>query len=155
MDFYSARFQDVVRKLFIYNRITLISPSWHIRCNRLAQDMNVGLYSGAAGMRVGQDYQSLVSENLAMQSVPGYKQTMPVFTTDTTVSSQGSLTPSGNPAAVHMTRMVDFSQGPIQPSSSPYHMAIEGKGFFAVRESDGSTSYTRNGAFDMSPRPAS
>lgn len=113
--------------------------------------MNVGLYSGAAGMRVGQDYQSLVTENLAMQSVPGYKQTLPVFTTDPTVSSQGSLTASGNPAAVRMTRVVDFSQGPVQPSASPYHMAMEGKGFFEVREPDGSTSYTRNGAFEVTP----
>ena len=30
-------------------------------------------------------------------------------------------------------------------------MAIEGKGFFEVREADGSTSYTRNGAFDVTP----
>ena len=94
--------------------------------------MNVGLYSGAAGMRMGQDYQELVTENLAMQAVPGYKQTLPVFTTDPTASTQGSLTASGNPAAVQMKRVVDFSQGPIQPAASPYHMAIEGKGFFEV-----------------------
>ncbi len=113
--------------------------------------MNVGLYSGAAGMRVGQDYQSLVTENLAMQSVPGYKQALPVFTTDMQLSSNGSLTPSGNPAAIHMTRVTDFSQGPIQPSTSPYHLAVEGKSFFEVKEADGTTTYTRNGAFTVSP----
>lgn len=100
---------------------------------------------------MGQDYQSLVTENLAMQSVPGFKQTIPIFSTDPAVSSKGSLTASGNPAAVHMTQVTDFSQGPIQPSSSPYHMAVEGKAFFEVREADGSTSYTRNGAFQVSP----
>ena len=100
---------------------------------------------------MGQDYQSLVTENLAMQSVPGYKQTLPVFSTDPAISAQGALTASGNPAAVRMTRVTDFSQGPIQPSASPYHMAVEGKGFFEVREPDGSTSYTRNGAFQVSP----
>ncbi len=72
--------------------------------------MNVGLYSGAAGMRVGEDYQQMISENLSLQSVPGYKQTLPVFTTDvaqggTSSTQQGA---SGNPAAVHMTRIVDF-----------------------------------------------
>jgi flagellar basal body rod protein FlgG len=113
--------------------------------------MNVGIYSGAAGMRAGQDYQSLVSQNLAMESVPGYKQTIPVFTTDAQLSSAGSATASGNPAAVHMTQMTDFSQGPIQPSASPYHMAVEGKAFFEVRESNGTTSYTRNGSFAVSP----
>ena len=113
--------------------------------------MNVGLYSGAAGMRVGQDYQSLITENLAMQSVPGFKQSLPVFTTDTTLASNGSLTQSGNPAAIHMTRAVDFSQGPIEPSTSPYHLAVEGKAFFEVKEADGTTTYTRNGAFTVSP----
>ena len=115
--------------------------------------MNVGLYSGAAGMRVGEDYQQLLSENLSLQSVPGFKQSLPVFSTDaSTVSNRPQLTGSGNPAAVRMTRIVDFSQGAIQPSGSPYHVAIQGKGFFEVREADGTTSYTRNGAFCVSPK---
>jgi flagellar basal-body rod protein FlgF len=114
--------------------------------------MNVGLYSGAAGMRVGEDYQQLISENLSLQSVPGYKQTLPVFSTDPQVTPQSQSTTSGNPAAVKMTRVVDFSQGPVQPSGDPYHVAIQGKAFFEVREADGSTSYTRNGAFALSPK---
>jgi flagellar basal body rod protein FlgG len=114
--------------------------------------MNVGLYSGAAGMRVGQDYQDMVTENLALQTVPGARQSLAVFSTDTTLSSAGSPTTSGNPAAIHMTRVTDFSQGPIEPSTSPYHVAIEGKSFFQVRELDGTTSYTRNGSFSVSPQ---
>jgi len=113
--------------------------------------MNVGLYSGAAGMRVGQDYQDMVTENLALQTVPGYRQSLPVFSTDTTQTDTGSPTKSGNPAAIQMTRVTDFSQGPIEPSTSPYHVAIEGKAFFQVRELNGSTSYTRNGSFSVSP----
>ncbi len=113
--------------------------------------MNVGLYSGAAGMRVGQDYQSMITENLAMQSVPGFKQSLPVFSTDMQVSSDGALTASGNPAAITMTSATDFSQGPIEPSTSAYHLAVEGKSFFEVKEADGSTTYTRNGAFTVSP----
>jgi flagellar basal body rod protein FlgG len=108
--------------------------------------MNVGLYSGAAGMRVGQDYQTLVSENLAMESVPGYRQAVPVFTTDAAANGGND-----NAAAVKMSTITDFSQGPVQPSTSPYHLAIEGKAFFEVREANGTTSYTRNGAFSVSP----
>jgi flagellar basal body rod protein FlgG len=115
--------------------------------------MNVGLYSGAAGMRIGEDYQQVISENLSLQSVPGYKQMLPVFSTDpSTVTNRPQLAGGGNPAAIRMTRVVDFSQGPLQPSGSPYHLAIQGKGFFEVREADGSTSYTRNGSFDLSPK---
>jgi flagellar basal-body rod protein FlgF len=115
--------------------------------------MNVGLYSGAAGMRVGQDYQQLITENLSLQSVPGYRQTLPVFSTDVSVPSSGTQSgTSGNPAAVTMQRVIDFSQGPLQPSGSPYHVAVQGQAFFAVREADGSTSYTRNGSFSLSPQ---
>jgi flagellar basal body rod protein FlgG len=115
--------------------------------------MNVGLYSGAAGMRVGQEYQQLISENLSLQSVPGYRQTLPVFTTDVSVPGGGAQSGgSGNPSAVQMTRVIDFSQGPLQPSGSPYHVAIQGQAFFAVREADGTTSYTRNGSFSVSPQ---
>jgi flagellar basal-body rod protein FlgF len=115
--------------------------------------MNVGLYSGAAGMRVGQDYQELLSENLSLQSVPGFKQSLPVFSTDIQAATgKQPATNSGNAAAVRMTRVIDFSQGPVQPSGDPYHVAIEGQAFFQVREADGSTSYTRNGSFSLSPK---
>ena len=116
--------------------------------------MNVGLYSGAAGMRMGEDYQNLISENLSLQSVPGFKQSIPVFSTDPAAINSKSLqtTNAGNPASVVMHRVIDFSQGPVQPSGNPYHVAIEGKAFFTVREADGTTSYTRNGSFGVSPR---
>jgi flagellar basal body rod protein FlgG len=104
-------------------------------------------------MRVGEDYQQLITENLSLQSVPGYKQTLPVFSTDPQIgTSNTQTTPSGNPAAVTMTRVIDFTQGPMQPSGDPYHVAIEGQGFFQVKEADGSTSYTRNGAFSISAK---
>ncbi|MEI9998711.1 MAG: flagellar hook-basal body protein [Verrucomicrobiota bacterium] len=116
----------------------------------IASTMNVGLYSSAAGMRMGEDYQQLISENLATQSVPGARQSFPVFTTDpSTVASGANATASGNPAAVRMARMIDFSQGPVQPSGNPYHLAIEGQSFFEVKEADGSTSFTRDGAFSV------
>jgi flagellar basal body rod protein FlgG len=115
--------------------------------------MNVGLYSSAAGMRMGEASQDLATENLSLQSVPGFRQSFPVFTTDpSTVSTAPGVANSGNPAAVRMTRIVDFSQGPIQPSGSPYHLAIQGGSFFEVKEKSGSTTYTRDGAFALSPQ---
>jgi flagellar basal-body rod protein FlgF len=105
-------------------------------------------------MRMGEDYQNLISENLSLQSVPGFKQSIPVFSTDPqaiTNKTQQS-TNSGNPAAVVMNRVIDFSQGPVEPSGSVYHVAIQGRAFFQVREADGTTSYTRNGSFALSPK---
>jgi flagellar basal-body rod protein FlgF len=104
-------------------------------------------------MRVGEDYQQMISENLSLQNIPGYRRSLPIFSTDVaTVSPESPGTTAGNPAAVRMTRVTDFSQGPVEPSGSPYHVAIQGQGFFEVKEADGSTSYTRNGAFSVSPQ---
>ncbi len=115
--------------------------------------MNIGLYSGAAGMRVGQDYQDLISENLSLQTVPGYRQSLPVFSTVVPAATAGAPTSAGgNAASVKMTRVTDFSQGPVQPSGSPYHLAIQGQSFFEVREADGKSGYTRNGEFSLSPQ---
>ena len=115
--------------------------------------MNVGLYSSAAGMRMGEAFQDLTTENLSLQGTPGHRQSFPVFSTDPTmVSSQPGVAGAGNPAAVRMARMIDFSQGPVTPSGSPYNLAIQGQAFFEVKEADGSTTYTRNGAFQLSPQ---
>jgi flagellar basal-body rod protein FlgG len=42
-----------------------------------------------------------------------------------------------------------FSQGSLLATDLPFNFAIEGNGFFAVRKYDGSTAYTRNGAFGL------
>jgi flagellar basal body rod protein FlgG len=104
-------------------------------------------------MRMGEAYQDLATENLSLQSVPGYRQSFPVFTTDpSSVSSTPGAAGAGNPAAVRMSRVVDFSQGPVEPSGSPYHLAIQGQSFFEVKEADGTTSYTRNGSFSLTAK---
>lgn len=117
--------------------------------------MNVGLYSGAAGMSIGEDYQQMISQNLALGSIPGYKQMLPVFSTDMAAATPNSPSSSGgNTAAVKMGSVIDFSQGALEPSGSPYHVAIEGKAFFEVKEANGTTTYTRNGQFAVSSRGA-
>jgi flagellar basal body rod protein FlgG len=116
--------------------------------------MNVGEYSGATGMRLGEQYQQLIAQNLSLQSVPGYKQMIPVFSTDQSTAGGSSSTNAapGNANGLQLSTVIDFSQGPIQPSGNPYHLAIQGQSFFEVREADGTTTYTRNGSFSVSPQ---
>ena len=42
--------------------------------------------------------------------------------------------------------VIDFAQGTLQRSGNPLDVAIEGDGFFAIQQKDG-TTYTRNGSF--------
>lgn len=46
---------------------------------------------------------------------------------------------------------VDFSQGILTQSGSAFHMAIDGDGFFGVRDNNDNLSLTRNGAFFSDP----
>jgi len=41
----------------------------------------------------------------------------------------------------------DLAQGVVVPSESPWHLAIDGPGFFQVRLADGTLAYTRDGQF--------
>lgn len=41
----------------------------------------------------------------------------------------------------------DFSQGALTRTTNPYDVAIEGDGFFKIRDIEGNVSYTRNGSF--------
>jgi flagellar basal-body rod protein FlgG len=46
--------------------------------------------------------------------------------------------------------MLDFSQGTIESTGNNLDFAIEGDGFFQLREPDGSYVYTRDGSFEIS-----
>ncbi len=113
--------------------------------------MNVGLYEGVAGMRMNQAYQDLIAENLALQTVPGNKRSVPVFSTEPVKDNEkgaGILTESSR---VTMNRVFDFSQGPLTESGNPLNLGIKGESFFLVKEKNGTTSFTRNGDFHLSP----
>ena len=44
----------------------------------------------------------------------------------------------------------NFSQGNLQQSSNPLDLAVRGNGFFEIQMPDGTTGYTRDGAFQVS-----
>lgn len=118
--------------------------------------MNAGFYQSVSGLTSNWEHQSVISDNLARQGVAGHKQQRVGF--ESVLSSQvgASVVDLNNPALLHTSPTkgaggFDFSQGPLQDGSSPLHIAINGAGFFAVQENDGSTSFTRNGAFVLSP----
>ncbi len=102
-------------------------------------------------MRLTQSYQDMISENLALQNVPGHKQAFPLFSTDTKNADPAHpLTSLNSSARVTMTKLIDFSQGQLEPSGSPFHLAIQGQSFFKVAEANGTQSFTRNGEFNIS-----
>jgi|LWDU01.1.fsa_nt_gi flagellar basal body rod protein FlgG len=85
------------------------------------------------------------TSNLANLQTPGHKRM--------SLGTRAFEVPGGQPGETELTTFsqIDFSQGPLQPSANPYHMALEGSGFFAVEGPEGEL-YTRNGTFHVDER---
>jgi flagellar basal-body rod protein FlgG len=100
----------------------------------------------------------VVANNLANVNTAGFKKTRTDFEdllyqtyrAPGAAGAQGSTIPSGiqvgsgtRPVATQRI----FSQGDFQQTENPLDLVIEGDGFFQITRPDGSTAYTRSGAF--------
>jgi flagellar hook protein FlgE len=96
---------------------------------------------------------SAIANNLSNQNTTGYKDTSVLFS-DLFYQSLGA-TGSGDPIQVGAgTEVSDmpslFTQGNVSSTGVPTDVAIQGQGFFAVQNSDGTINYTRAGDFSTS-----
>lgn len=118
------------------------------------------LWSAASGMISQQTNVDIIANNLANVNTTGYKTEKAEFKTllyqtiqSPTTSANGENKPI--PAQVGLgTRTASitsmFKQGPLFASDSPTAFAIEGQGFFGVRDGNGEVLYTRNGDLKLS-----
>ena len=93
---------------------------------------------------------STIANNLSNQNTTGYKGKVVVFS-DLFYQNLGT-TGAGNPIQVGAGTQVGatpslFTQGSVSATGVPTDVAIQGAGFFAVRDSNGVVSYTRAGNF--------
>ncbi len=119
----------------------------------LASALNTAL----TGMSAAETTIDVAGNNLANSQTVGFKESDAVFATQLlqTYSLGSPPTDSNggtNPRQVGLgTRVAEitpnFTQGAIEISSSPSHLAIEGDGFFIVEANGGEQLYTRNGVF--------
>ena len=92
----------------------------------------------------------VVGNNLANLNTPGYKTSVVYFRDLVTQSLGAGLGETqvgfgtGRPLTIRQ-----FSQGAIQASSGLLDAAIQGDGFFPVRNAQGNTLYTRAGNFQV------
>jgi flagellar hook protein FlgE len=96
---------------------------------------------------------SAIANNLSNQNTTGYKDTSVLFS-DLFYQSLGA-TGSGDPIQVGAGTQVSdmpslFTQGNVSSTGVPTDVAIQGQGFFAVQNPDGTINYTRAGNFSTS-----
>ena len=118
------------------------------------------LWTAASGMIGQQSNLDVIANNLSNINTTGYKTQAANFKTLIYQNLQTkSTTTTGEPkpvgAQVGLGVRIgaissDFTQGALNASNGAFDYAIQGEGFFMVRQTDGTTAYTRNGHFNMS-----
>lgn len=118
------------------------------------------LWIAKTGLDAQQTNLDVISNNLANVSTNGFKRGRAVFEDllyqterqPGAQSSQQTQLPSGlqigtgvEPVATERV----FTQGNLQQTSNTLDLAINGQGFFQVLLPDGTTAYTRDGAFQV------
>jgi flagellar basal-body rod protein FlgG len=114
----------------------------------------------ATGMQAQQTQLDNISNNLANVQSNGFKRAHVVFEDLLyqnlrqvgSASSESTQLPAGlqvglGTRAVATSRA--FTQGNLQQSSNPLDVAVKGNGFFQIQLPDGTTGYTRDGAFQL------
>jgi flagellar basal-body rod protein FlgG len=115
------------------------------------------LWTAATGMLAQQTNMDTIANNLANVNTTGYKTQQNEFksllyqTLQTkTTSANGDQKPSSAQVGLGVRNASIssvFTEGSMLANDSDTAFAIDGKGFFAIRDADGSTYYTRNGNF--------
>ena len=118
------------------------------------------LYTAASGMNAQQANIDNIAHNLANVNTAGFKKSRVEFEdlVYQEIRAAGAAASATTEAPIGLeiglgTRAVatarNFSAGNLQSTASPFDLAVEGQGFFQVALPDGTTGYTRSGAFHL------
>jgi flagellar hook protein FlgE len=107
-----------------------------------------------SGLNANSNALNVVGNNIANANTVGFRNSTISFV-DVFADSRGArLNGAGNPLQIGngvQTGAVNtsFKQGNLNESDSPLQAAIQGNGFFVVKNPDGSSGYTRAGNFTV------
>ena len=118
------------------------------------------LWISKTGMEAQQLQLDNISHNLANVATNGYKKSHAQFEDliyqnlrqSGAASSDQTQLPTGLQVGLGVTPVAsarDFTQGSLQQTGNTYDIAISGNGFFQVTMPDGTTAYSRDGAFKV------
>lgn len=112
---------------------------------------------GKSGLNAVQNKMDAISDDIANTSTVAYKTKRMTFQEllvnkieDTEVIlSKNTDNPSISAGSKSVVGNINFHQGMLIPSSGEFHLAIEGEGFFGIRDENDNLMLTRNGAFHI------
>jgi len=107
------------------------------------------LYSGVSGLNTNGQAMSVIGNNLANTNTVGFKSSRTVFSDllSGSIKGSGGISQVGRGVGVSTVDNI-FSQGTFESTESNLDVAIEGEGFFMLKEEGNLTTfYSRAGAF--------
>lgn len=107
------------------------------------------MYSGVSGINTNSQAMTVIGNNLANTNTVGFKGSRTVFSDlmSSTVFGSGGTSQVGRGVGVSRVDSI-FSQGTFESTSTNTDLAIEGDGFFMLKEVGNNTAfYSRAGAF--------
>lgn len=107
------------------------------------------MYSGVSGLNTNSQAMSVIGNNLANTNTLGFKGSRTVFSDllSSSVFGSGGLSQVGRGVGLSIVDSI-YSQGTFETTSSDTDVAIEGAGFFVLKEEGNDTAfYSRAGAF--------
>lgn len=119
--------------------------------------MDTSFYTAACGAISQQKHMDIISNNIANINTAGYKEKTAsfqdlVYRNMRGAAGENTRLSAGSGAIVERTD-IDFSQAGQRQTERLLDFAIQGNGFFMLRDpSNNSVSYTRNGNFQISER---
>ena len=107
------------------------------------------MYSGVSGLNTNSQAMSVIGNNLANTNTLGFKGSRSVFSDllSSSVFGSGGMSQVGRGVGLSIVDSI-YSQGTFETTSSDTDVAIEGAGFFVLKEEGNDTAfYSRAGAF--------
>ena len=111
--------------------------------------MGTAFSNALSGLKANSQAINVVSGNLANQNTYGYKGNHVSFEELVSQNLLGSTASNLTGAAVVALSSQSFVQGTVTTTGQPYDAAIQGNGFFVVKDPQGGQGFTRAGNFTL------
>ncbi|MEW6439840.1 MAG: flagellar hook protein FlgE [bacterium] len=112
--------------------------------------MLTSLYTGVSGINAHMSEMSVVGNNLANMNTYGFKGSRSYFEDIINQSLSGVSGDNSVGLGVLMSAvMPSFTQGAFETTENPLDLAVDGSGFFVMKDADNATFYTRAGQFKL------
>jgi flagellar hook protein FlgE len=113
--------------------------------------MSLSFSTALSGLKASSNALGVTGNNIANSNTVGYKSQSISFASlfFSSLNNAGGLPLQVGDGVTTSLISKDFSQGNVTSSNSPTHLAIQGNGYFVVKDSNGIQSYTRAGNFTL------